>query len=248
MHAVKQLLLSVYCVNRPWFVQAILQVKMSERRAALICPLCGGSAITDYFRDRRRSYYQCTDCGFIFVPSEFHLSLQEQKAEYDLHDNRPDDPGYRRFLNRLCEPLRARLEPHCTGLDFGCGPGPALSVMLQEAGHEVSLFDLFYYPDNHVFNCQYDFITATETVEHLVNPGGDLDKLWEMIKVGGWLGLMTKLSTDQQAFAQWHYKNDLTHIGFFSRRSFQWLAERWQADVEFIGNDVILFYKSFSPD
>ncbi len=54
---------------------------------------------------------------------------------------------------------------------------------------------------------------------------------------------MTKLTLDRKAFARWHYKNDLTHVCFWSRATFEWLAARWQADLAFIGNDVILLEK-----
>ena len=42
----------------------------------------------------------------------------------------------------------------------------------------------------------------------------------------------------------WHYKNDQTHVVFFSRQTFEYLAERDKLDLEFIGNDVILLRKS----
>jgi hypothetical protein len=54
---------------------------------------------------------------------------------------------------------------------------------------------------------------------------------------------MTKLVQDYEAFARWHYKNDDTHICFFSRSTFEWLADQWQAELTFAGKDVILFYK-----
>ena len=46
---------------------------------------------------------------------------------------------------------------------------------------------------------------------------------------------MTKLVRNQEAFAKWHYKNDLTHVCFFSRATFEWLSDQWQADLEFFG-------------
>ena len=68
----------------------------------------------------------------MFVPRSYHLSAADEKAQYDLHENDPNDPGYRAFLDRLAGPLDKRLAPHSHGLDFGCGPGPTLSVMLEE--------------------------------------------------------------------------------------------------------------------
>ncbi|MFA0697998.1 class I SAM-dependent methyltransferase, partial [Vibrio sp. 10N.222.49.C9] len=80
----------------------------------------------------------------------------------------------RKFLSRVQIPLAERIGSHKQGLDFGCGPGPTLSLMMQEAGHDVDLYDLYYYPDTKVLNKRYDFITATEVIEHLYQP----DVVW----------------------------------------------------------------------
>ena len=144
--------------------------------------------------------------------------------------------------------MQARLAPHSHGLDFGAGPGPTLSVIFEEAGHRMTIYDPFYAPDQAVFNHQYNFITATEVVEHLRDPQMELGRLWGCLKSGGTLGIMTKLALDIDAFARWHYKNDLTHICFFSRETFAWLAERWGINLVFIGKDVILFQKMNNGD
>lgn len=217
---------------------------MTEPCRGQACPLCGGTALSLFHRDRRRDYLQCGDCRLVFVPPDQYLSAARERAEYDLHRNDPADPGYRRFLSRLAQPLLQRLAPHSEGLDFGSGPGPALALMLSQAGHRVALYDVFYCTDTAVLQRPYDFITATEVAEHLHHPGEELDRLWSLLRPGGVLGLMTKLVIDADAFARWHYKNDLTHVCFFSRDTFAWLAQRWGAQLAFIGNDVILLGKS----
>lgn len=199
--------------------------------------------MSTFHRDRRRPYLQCTVCRLVFVPPAQRLDAVREKAEYDLHDNDPADPGYRRFLARLAGPLLARLPAASEGLDFGCGPGPALSMMLAAEGHRVALYDPFYAPDPEMLTRRYDFITASEVVEHLHRPGAELERLWGMLRPGGVLGLMTKLVIDADAFARWHYKNDPTHVCFFSRDTFAWLADRLDAQLEIIGADVILLTK-----
>jgi 2-polyprenyl-3-methyl-5-hydroxy-6-metoxy-1,4-benzoquinol methylase len=175
----------------------------------------------------------------VFVPPAFYVSRAQERAEYDLHDNRVDDPGYRRFLSRLHAPLVRRLPTGAHGLDFGCGPGPALAAMLQEDGLPVALYDIFYAPDTSVFSRQYDFITATEVVEHLHDPAAELNRLWQCLADGGVLAIMTKLARDAEAFARWHYKNDPTHVCFFSRQTFVYLAAELKAELEFVADDVI---------
>lgn len=205
--------------------------------------MCNASDARSFHQDKRREYCQCPNCHLVFVLPEHHLPAAQEKAEYDLHENRPDDPNYRRFLRRLFDPMLQRVKPGSRGLDFGSGPGPTLSLMFTEAGHAMSIYDPFYAPDRSVLESQYDFITATEVVEHLHCPQRELDRLWSCLKPGGTLGIMTKLVLDQEAFKRWHYKNDLTHVCFFSRPCFNWLSAEWQAELLFAAPDVILLGK-----
>ena len=208
-----------------------------------ICPLCGEKQINHFHEDKHRRYLQCVNCKLVFVPSEFWLSTKEEKATYDLHINDPSDKGYRRFLSRLKSPLQEKLEPDQVGLDFGCGPGPTLSVMMEEEHYQMDLYDPFYFNDISVFGKKYDFITSTEVMEHLQNPRLTLKKLFHMLKPGAYLGIMTKLVKDQNAFKKWHYIHDLTHICFFSRKTFEYITEQYSAHLEIIGNDVIILQK-----
>ena len=207
------------------------------------CPLCRTENVSEYSQDKRRKYYQCSVCSLVFVPSRQFLSAADEKKRYDLHQNSPENQNYCRFLSRLFIPLQKNLTPGSHGLDFGSGPEPTLSRMFEEAGHTMTLFDYFYEPDPAVLELQYDFITATEVVEHLHDPKKDLGRLWTCLKQGGWLGIMTNLAVHQNTFPQWYYKNDPTHVCFFSRATFVWLAFQWEANAVFADNDVVLFRK-----
>ena len=210
-----------------------------------ICPICKTPDGSEFYQDRHRDYFRCQTCNLVFVPSAQFLSAEDEKARYDLHQNSPDDQDYRRFLSRIFIPIQELLAPGSRGMDFGSGPGPTLSKMFEEVGHSMTIYDHFYARDPSVLEKQYDFITATEVVEHLHNPKKELDRLWACLKPGGWgwLGIMTKLALDSDAFARWHYKNDPTHVCFFSRSTFEWLAAQWQAELTFADKDVILFCK-----
>lgn len=105
-------------------------------------------------------------------------------------------------------------------------------------------YDIFYANDSQVLNHEYDFITASEVVEHLHQPKEELDRLWSYLKPGGILGIMTKRVIDQEAFSRWHYKNDPTHVCFFSVETFHWLADYWGTGASFPASDVVLFTKS----
>jgi len=137
---------------------------------ALICPLCHTKDPDDFYQDKIRDYFRCLECYLVFVPPQKIISKREEKAQYDSHQNSPDDLNYRTFLSRLFNPMEKCLARGSCGLDFGSGPGPTLSVMFEEAGHTMTLYDRFYAPDETVFNKEYDFITTSEVVEHLSDP------------------------------------------------------------------------------
>ena len=48
---------------------------------------------------------------------------------------------------------------------------------------------------------------------------------------------------DPTAFASWLYKNDATHIRFFSEYISRWWARNYSAILEIIGADVILLQR-----
>ncbi len=224
-------------------MQARQTADQSETRLGCVCPLCVSSRVEPFHSDNRREYRRCRTCDLVFVPPGEFLSRDAERACYDLHENSPDDQRYRAFLARLAEPLQSRLPPGARGLDFGSGPGPTLSVMLTEAGFPTRIYDPYYAPDRDVFRETYDFVTASETIEHLHRPRFELDRLWSLLRLGGWLGIMTKRWISQEAFASWHYKQDPTHVIFFSEGTFRWLAKRWNARLDVISDDVLLLQK-----
>lgn len=206
------------------------------------CPLCQ-SPVTDFHSDAKRRYFRCGDCALVSADPASHLDAAGEKALYDIHDNQPDDPGYRRFLSRLVSPLLAKVAVGSGGLDFGCGPGPALAAMLREAGMTMALYDPFYANHPEPLTRQYDFVTCTEVVEHFNHPAQSWETLAGLVKPGGWLGVMTKLVINQQRFANWHYKNDPTHVSFHSEATFAWLAKRFGFSWQRVDNDVLLLQK-----
>jgi hypothetical protein len=179
----------------------------------------------------------------VFVPNAYHLTAEEEKARYDLHENNPGDQDYRRFLRRFFDPMNKVLDNNSYGLDFGSGPGPTLHVMFEEAGHTMEIYDIFFADDRSVLKKEYDFICATEVVEHLHCPMRELDKLWSCLKPKGYLGLMTKFVVDNASFQNWHYIRDDTHVTFFSKPTFQWIARQWDAKYSFSGEQVVIFQK-----
>lgn len=207
------------------------------------CPVCLEGEPGVFRQIGNQVYLRCPVCQATIMAPESRLSAEEEKQVYELHDNDPEDPGYRRFLTKLAEPLIERLPPGAAGLDFGCGPGPALALMLREAGFEMSLYDPFFHPDRTVRATRYDFITCTEVVEHLYQPAEVFRQLDSLLKPGGWLAIMTCFQTDDARFDNWHYRRDPTHVVFYRETTFQWLADHYGWQLEIPRKDVVLLQK-----
>lgn len=80
-------------------------------------------------------------------------------------------------------------------------------------------------------------------VEHLHHPGRVFDRLFDLLHCVDWLGIMTKRVLDKGKFSHWHYIRDLTHVCFYSRATFTYIAQRYRASLSFMGNDLILLQK-----
>lgn len=207
------------------------------------CPLCRGRDTQEIPSHSGRPYLQCGRCFLIFVPAGAHLSPEEERARYLTHQNHPEDEGYRSFLNRLARPLLTRLQPGQRGLDFGSGPGPTLSLILEEAGMIMKNYDPFFSPDSQVLKASYDFVTSTETWEHFRQPALEIERQTKLLKPGGILAVMTELLLPTQDFSQWYYQRDPTHIGFFQEATMKFIAEGLGWELEFPEKNVIFFIK-----
>ncbi len=209
----------------------------------MTCPLCLNKTIDFYHQDKLRDYWQCHHCSLVFVKPEELLNPEQEKAVYDLHQNNPNDLGYRKFLNKLLIPLQKKLPKGAKGLDFGSGPGPTISVIMKEQGISVENYDIYYDNRNELLKKTYDFITCTEVVEHLYHPHEVFSQLSGLHKSGGFLGIMTKRVVSKEKFSNWHYKNDPTHVCFYSDATFDYIAKNWGFNYELINSDTVILQK-----
>lgn len=210
------------------------------------CPLCSSDNSGFYHQDKRRSYYQCQRCHLVFVDPQQLPSADDELHEYRLHQNAATDPGYRRFLSRLANPLLSALNTPVEGLDFGCGPTPLLASILEEHGHSMQIYDPYFFPNASVLERSYQLITCTEAIEHFHHPQREWSLWMSMLAPGGMLAIMTKRVISAERFATWHYKNDPTHVSFFSEATFSWLAAQFRLELILVGQDVVFFSNPMS--
>lgn len=219
-------------------------VAATPTAAALQCPVCESLDTCFFMQVQQRDYLECRICGACFLDPAQRLSTTAELAHYQTHRNDPDDPAYRRFLQPLVESLLQRLGPRQRGLDYGCGPGPALAAMLREAGHEVVLYDPYFAPAHDALHGRYDFITCTEVAEHFRHPAAEFRQLDRLLKPGGWLAVMTGLLTAETDFSTWHYRRDPTHVVFYRPDTLRFLAQRYDWEYTQPTPNVVLLRKS----
>ena len=211
------------------------------------CPICMSDDTSIMHRGDKGSHYRefihCSNCDLVFVPRNQILSPSKQKDRYLQHNNDIMDEGYRKFLNKLYSTLVLRLNSGSHGLDYGCGPRPALAQMAKEDGFTISIYDPIFFPDKKVLEHQYNFITCTEAIEHFSDPRADFHKLDNMLSSGGLLGIMTGILESWSNFPQWYYHRDSTHINFFSKNTLTWISTLLNYQVSFPRENVAIFYK-----
>ncbi len=207
------------------------------------CPVCTAPSPRHLAHADARDYWRCGVCQARFLDPADRLAPGDERDQYLHHENDPGDPAYRRFLARLSEPLMEKLTPGMSSLDYGCGPGPALAAMLREAGMEVALYDPYFAPDETPLSKVYDFIVCTETAEHFYAPAREFARFDAMLRPGGWLGIMTCFQTDDDRFANWHYRKDPTHVVFYREATLRWIAVRHGWSCEIPCKDVALMQK-----
>jgi hypothetical protein len=206
------------------------------------CPLCHGESL-EPVEGVPESHAHCLLCDLRFLRPELRLEPAAEKQRYMTHNNDVNDPGYRDFLEPLAKAVQKRVMAGGAGLEFGCGPGPALAARLGEHNYSVTLFDPFFHPDPSALANRYDFITASEVAEHLYFPAEEFARLAGLLKPGGWLGLMTWIYEPEIDFANWIYRKDPTHVAFYSQRTFTWIAGRFGfQSPEFEGPRVVCLH------
>lgn len=208
------------------------------------CPLCNINIDTIFSKDRKRAYLQCSNCSLIFVDPKDYISESDEIERYSLHTNKPDERGYEQFLSKIIPPALKYLTKNTKGLDFGCGPGPVLDRLFKPYDINIKNFDPNFKPDYDLLDQSWDFIISTEVIEHVKNPLEVLNQLMSLIKPNGVLILMTSLFTQEIEFKSWYYKGDPTHIMFYTKETFHWIADHYKTEIEFFDKNIIILKKS----
>jgi len=191
------------------------------------CKICSSSTTDIIDIKTKKKYHKCLTCEYIFLDEFFYISEGAEKKHYDKHHNSFESLGYvKMFENLIDEFVNPYVKNIDYALDFGCGEGEVLPTLLQNNKIRCDRYDLFYFPETTYKGREYDLIVSTEVFEHLESPLNVLKELLSHLKTDGYLLLMSAFHpADDKEFLKWWYIRDVTHIGFFNLRTFEYLAD-----------------------
>jgi len=206
------------------------------------CPLCSGDSILfNQYKDR--VFYRCCKCMSVYLSPENYLSVSAEKERYEQHNNNVDDEGYRKFVSPLVNAVLSKYNCSSIGLDFGAGTGPVTTKILSEKNYSIKLYDPFFRNDSAVLESSYDFIICCEVMEHFKYPSKEFSLLNNLLNTGGTLFCMTNLLNEKIDFDKWYYKNDKTHVFFYSADAIKYISKNYGFLSFLIDGGLIIFSK-----
>jgi cyclopropane fatty-acyl-phospholipid synthase-like methyltransferase len=120
------------------------------------------------------------------------------------------------------------LRPGDAVLDFGCGQSTTLARLLRREGYAAAAYDKLFFPDPEPLRVadRYDAVASVEVLEHLATPRDELGTLTRILRPGGFLAARTELRPGSaDAFRDWWYRRDPTHIAFYHRETLDVICE-----------------------
>ncbi len=194
------------------------------------CLLCLQTiTVQDFYQNENSHIFcRCNGCGLFFRSPENRLSLQAERARYELHQNNVTDLDYQNFLRPIVEAILKNHTPEQQGMDFGCGPSSVISHLLKKQSYQIVDYDPFFFPLEHLLLNQYDYVTCTEVVEHFFNPDQEFKKLRLLLKPEGQLYIKTSLTDQVQDFTQWYYQRDPSHVSFYNIKSLRYIKTKFE--------------------
>ena len=209
-----------------------------------LCSVCESNEIRPFMLVGDKYYWTCNVCKARILSCKHWLSKEEEFKYYQTHENISSDPAYQKFAAQLALPILDKLVPNSSGLDFGCGPDSALSAILRQHGHNMTVYDPFFFPAKNSLKKTYDFIVCSEAAEHFHQPAKEFKKFNRLLNENGWIGIMTNFQTENARFKNWHYRRDPTHVVFYRKETFEVIGKQFRWTAYFPSRNVVIFQKT----
>ena len=186
------------------------------------CKLCLAPACLPAGRNKHREFVHCPNCGLVFVPPEFWLSQDAERARYAHHDNSPSNKGYLRFLGQVADVVVGLGASRV--LDFGSGERAVLTELLRQRGLYCTAYDPLYGQGRSALHDRYDVVVLCEVIEHLRDLRAEILSLKGCLGPGGSIVVRTQCYPSVADVPSWWYARDATHLNFFAERTLGFAA------------------------
>ncbi|WP_298312189.1 class I SAM-dependent methyltransferase [uncultured Aquimarina sp.] len=206
------------------------------------CALCG-SRVSEFSVVHKRAYHHCANCDAISLHHSYFLSNDKERKRYEIHNNDVTDPGYQNFVSPIVNAIIKDYDKSHKGLDFGSGSDPVITTMLRHQGYAISTYDPFFDPNSRVLQSTYNYIACCEVMEHFYHPNKEFKLLHSLLKDKGRLYCKTYLYDESIDFDSWWYKNDLTHVFFYTKKTLNWIKDYYGFSEVIISEKLIIFQK-----
>lgn len=204
------------------------------------CTLCNSVPSSIFYNDAN-TYYKCENCKTVYMDASCYVSQQREIDRYTEHNNDVDDLGYQKFVQPIVTSVLSDFTTESKGLDFGCGTGPVITKLLRDKNFEIQTFDPFFDNNLEALKTTYDYIVCCEVIEHFHHPLKEFKLLKSLLKPQGKLYCMTDVYHENIDFKNWYYKNDETHVIFYSENSFNRLSKALNFEKVIVNDRLIIF-------
>ena len=209
------------------------------------CLICNGKISKLEDKQIKVTYSVCQDCGFIHKDKEYRVDREEELNQYSLHNNSFESVGYVDIFVKLINDYITPLNIMGDVLEYGSGPGPVLKELLIRDGYSVYDYDPFFNDNKEYLKYKYELITSTEVVEHFFDPLVEFAHLSNLLEQGGYLVITTLLrNMSITDFTDWWYRRDATHVSFYTLKTLEIIALRFDLKIIKTNNkNIIVFQK-----
>lgn len=171
------------------------------------------------------AYYECETCHALVKDDKFFSDAETEKGRYMEHNNDVEDVRYQEFTSPIWQHVLSHFKPEDKGLDFGSGPGPVISKMLQDENYNIVQYDPYFADYPELLNQKYDYIVSCEVIEHFYQPKKEFQRLKSLLNEGGQLVCMTLLYSPEKEFNNWYYRNDPTHVFIYQEETIAYITK-----------------------
>jgi hypothetical protein len=169
------------------------------------------------------------------------ITPEKEKQRYDQHNNDIHDIGYQAFVSPITNYVLTHYSKEDKGLDFGAGPGPVIAKMLKDKHYDIVLYDPHFHPNDALLKQIFDYIIACEVIEHFNQPDQTFEQLKTLTSIDSEWIFMTQIYDDSIDFSTWHYKNDETHVIFYTKKTLDYLKTLYKWKRLIIDGRLIIY-------